>query len=303
MMRIVGIGANVYDTLIAVDGLPEEDTKKAAEYAVCCGGGPAATGISAAARLGAQCAFIGNVSGDGIGAFLKDDLKRYGVDVSHIRACPGSRAFTSVVLLNRKTATRTCVFDRGSVPKTVLDEEQKELIRQADVLMVDGNDLDAAVEAAALAQESGTLVLYDAGGRYPGVERLLERTDILIPSREFALAVTGASDAAAAAVAQYEAYSPKAVVVTCGKDGGVLYTGETVEFYPAYPAEVVDSNGAGDVFHGAFAFGVAKGFDFSKCCHFSSAVSALKCTGVGARESVPDYPQTVEFLRRNGYEL
>ncbi len=50
--------------------------------------------------------------------------------------------------------------------------------------------------------------------------------------------------------------------------------------YPIYPAEVVDSNGAGDVFHGAFASAVVRGYSPIKCCHFASCVSALKCTGV-----------------------
>ena len=69
------------------------------------------------------------------------------------------------------------------------------------------------------------------------------------------------------------------------------------------PAKVVDSNGSGDVFHGAFAAAVCKGYDYLKCCHFSSAVSGLKCTGVGARESVPDFDTTKKYLKENGYEL
>lgn len=302
-MKIVGIGANVYDTLIVLNGLPEEDTKKAAEYTVCCGGGPAATGIVAAAKLGAECAFIGNVSADNAGDFLKQDLAKYGVDVSHIHTVENARAFTSVVLLNKLNSTRTCVFDRGNIPATVLDDAAKIAIAEADVLMVDGNDLSAAIQAAEIAKENGTTVLYDAGGRYPGVEQLLPLTDILIPSKEFALSFTESNDVGIAAEKLYEKFSPKAVVITCGKDGGVLYTEKGLESYPIYPAEVVDSNGAGDVFHGAFAYALAKGFDLTKCCHFSSAVSGLKCTGVGARESVPDYITTKEYLRSNGYDL
>ena len=81
------------------------------------------------------------------------------------------------------------------------------------------------------------------------------------------------------------------------------FDGEKITEYPCYPVEVKDSNGAGDIFHGAFASAVVRGFSPLQCCHFSSAVSAIKCTGVGARESVPDFDTTIEFLRRNGYEL
>ena len=97
----------------------------------------------------------------------------------------------------------------------------------------------------------------------------------------------------------YEKYNPKVVVITQGKKGGILYDGEVRE-YPAFVVDAVDSNGSGDVFHGAFAFAVTQGFDYYKACIFSSAVSALKCTKVGARVAVPAYNETVKFLKERG---
>ena len=93
------------------------------------------------------------------------------------------------------------------------------------------------------------------------------------------------------------------VVITQGKHGGLVYDGKRAVRYPAYPAEVKDSNGAGDVFHGAFAFAVAKGYPYEKCAHFSSAVSAIKCMGLGARESVPDLGTVKAYLQQNGFVL
>ena len=101
----------------------------------------------------------------------------------------------------------------------------------------------------------------------------------------------------------YDTYRPDVVVVTQGKRGGIMFDGEKITAYPVYPADVVDSNGSGDVFHGAFAAGILKGFDFEKCCHFSSAVSALKCMGVGARESVPDFQTVKKYMEEHHYEL
>ena len=114
---------------------------------------------------------------------------------------------------------------------------------------------------------------------------------------------TGEENAEAAAKKLFDTYHPQVVVVTQGKKGGLMYMGEDVIRYPIYPAKVVDSNGSGDVFHGAFAAAISKGYDFEKACHFSSAVSAIKCTGVGARESVPDFDTVKNFLKENGYEL
>lgn len=300
---VVGIGACVMDTLVSVPHYPKEDTKLRAASTKQSGGGPTATGIVAAAKLGVCCDFIGTLSEDSVGDFLINDFKKYGVGTSGIDVLPGYRPFSSTVWLSSKTTSRTCVFDKGNLPGTVLDDAKKQLIKNAKVLMVDGNDLNCAVEAAAFARQNGVLVLYDAGGLYEGIERLLPLCDILIPSEEFALAVSGQPTAEQAAKTLFLRYSPKVVVITQGKRGGILFDGQQLANYPIYPAKVVDSNGAGDVFHGAFAAGLVLGYSYLKCCHFASAVSGLKCTGVGARESVPDFNTVKDYLRRNGYEL
>lgn len=303
MAKIVGIGACVFDTLYNVPTYPTEDTKMRATGSKCAGGGPVATGLVAASKLGESTAYIGVLSDDNGGKFLKDDFEKYGVDTTYIDVKSGCRSFASVLWLCADTATRTCVFDKGDLPALVLSEEQKKVIADADVLMVDGNELDAAVEAAKVARANGTKVLYDCGGLYPNVDRLLALTDIMIPSEEFALGHTGCKTATEAAKKLFELYSPEVVVVTQGKKGGLLFDGKDTTFYPIYPAEVVDSNGSGDVFHGAFAAGIIKGYEYFTCCHFSSAVSAIKCMGVGSRESVPDFETVKKYLKENGYEL
>ena len=303
MAKIVGIGANVFDTLYNIPTYPTEDTKMRATASKTAGGGPVATGLVAAQKLGEDTAYIGVLSDDNGGKFLKEDFIKYGVNTDFIEVKSGYRSFASVLWLCADTATRTCVFDKGDLPPLVLDDAQKQAIRDAQLLMVDGNEMDAAVEAAKIARENGTKVLYDCGGLYDGVEKLLALTDIIIPSEEFSLGHTGCKTAEEAAKKLYETYNPEVVVITQGKKGGIIYDGKNTVAYPIYPAVVVDSNGSGDVFHGAFAAAVAKGYDYLKCCHFSSAVSGIKCMGVGARESVPDFETTKNYLKENGYEL
>ena len=303
MAKIVGIGANVFDTLYNIPTYPTEDTKMRATASKNAGGGPVATGLVAAQKLGEDAAYIGVLSDDNGGKFLKDDFEKYGVKTDLIEIKSGFRSFVSVLWLCADTATRTCVFDKGNLPPLTLNEAQKQAISDAEILMVDGNEMDAAVEGAKIARANGTKVLYDCGGLYEGVERLLALTDIMIPSEEFALGHTGCNSAEDAAKKLYDLYAPEIVVITQGKRGGIIYDGNQIVAYPIYPAEVVDSNGSGDVFHGAFAAAVVKGYDYLKCCHFSSAVSAIKCTGVDARESVPDFETVKNYLKENGYEL
>lgn len=302
-VEIIGIGAVVADTLISLLRYPAEDTKMRAQAIRRSGGGPAATGVAAASRLGCRTAFFGCLSADADGDFLQADFERYGVDTSCILRLAGYRAFTSCIWLNRETGTRTCVFDKGDLPPLRLTESHLRTLTQTRVLLVDGNELEAAVQAAWTVREAGGTVLYDAGGLYDGVERLLELADVLIPSEEFALGLTGETDAQAAARLLIGRFSPRVLVITQGSRGGLLAEGGRLLRYPAYPARVVDSNGAGDVFHGAFAAGLVRGYAPAVCCHYASAVSALKCTGFGARESVPEHRAVIRYLEENGYGI
>ncbi len=303
-VQVAGVGACVADTLYTLTGFPKEDTKLRAEDSKMAGGGPVATGLVAVSKLGVSTAYLGVLSEDASGIFLKEDFEKYGVNTQAIvKYKEGYRSFSSSIWLNRTEGTRTCVFDRGNLPPYVLNEEGAAVLRQAKILMVDGNELQAAIDAATYIHAYGGKVLYDAGGRYEGVEKLLPQADILIPSAEFALGITGETDIAQAAVKLYETYQPEVVVITDGKNGGVIYQGDTVEHYEAFKVDAVDSNGAGDVFHGAFAAAVVKGYSYRECCTFASAVSAVKCTGFGARESAPDMAMLETFLRERGVTL
>ncbi len=301
--KIVGIGACVMDTLITVPKYPEEDTKLRATGLKTAGGGPVATGIVAASKLGISTGYIGVLSDDNGGKFLEEDFKKYNVDTKDIVVKSGYRSFTSTIWLSEESTSRTCVFDKGNLPELVLDDEQKESIKSAQILMVDGNEMKGAVEGAKIAKENNTKVLYDCGGLYEGVENLLKLTDIMIPSEEFALKHTQSQTVEEAAKKIMSMYSPEIVVITSGKKGGLYYDGKEMFSYPAFEVKAIDTNGSGDVFHGAFAAGIVHGYNYKECCYFSSATSAIKCTGIGARESVPDKQTVIDFLKEKGYEL
>jgi sugar/nucleoside kinase (ribokinase family) len=156
MAKIVGIGACVFDTLYNIPTYPTEDTKMRASASKVAGGGPCATGLVAARKLGESAAFIGVLSDDNGGIYLKGDFEKYGVDTSLIDVKSGYRSFASVLWLCADSATRTCVFDKGNLPALELNDEQRSAIKEAEVLMVDGNEIDAALVAASLAKENGT---------------------------------------------------------------------------------------------------------------------------------------------------
>lgn len=292
MKKVVGLGACVLDTLINCDKYPKEDTKQKAESVFLAGGGPVGNALVVMSKLGVATEVIGGFGSDNAGAYLLADFKKYGVGTDNATVLKDKTSFTSYIVLSEETATRTCVFHRGNVP-----DEPSHLrlsaIDNASVLHLDGNYLESAIVAAKYAKEKGVKVSLDAGGLYTGIERLLPYVDILIPSAEFALGLTGAKDIPSAMRELNEKYGPEILVVTDGSNGGYYWDGQKAVHYDSVKVKAVDTNGAGDTFHGAFVAAYCEGKNTKECCDFASKIAAYKCTFKGART----YPLTREIAR------
>ncbi len=300
MYEVVGVGSVLYDTLMQAEGFPKEDTKLRSNITKQQGGGPCATALVAMKKLGVSSTYVGTVGDDIYGKLIMEEFAKYQVGTEDIRIKKGCISANSFVLLNMLNATRTCVWNLGTLPPVEEGEINLETLKNAKYLHLDGHQLEAAIYAAKKAHEYGVKVSLDAGGTYPGIERLLPLVDVLIPSEEFALKITGCNTAEEAIKVLQQSYQPEILVVTQGKAGGILYREDGLLYYPAYAVDAVDTNGAGDVFHGAFIVGLIKGMEPFECACFASAVSALKCTKLGAREGVPSYEDTIEFMKNKG---
>ena len=141
MKKVVGLGACVLDTLINCDKYPQEDTKQKAENVFLSGGGPVGNALVVMRKLGLEAEVIGGFGDDNAGAYLLGDFKKYGVGVKDATVLDGAKSFTSFIVLAEDKATRTCVFDRG----TVTDEPENvklSALDNADVLHLDGNYLE-----------------------------------------------------------------------------------------------------------------------------------------------------------------
>ncbi len=297
MVEVVGIGSAVFDILMTAEGFPREDTKMQGKQTKTQGGGPCATALVAMCKLGVSSCYMGTLGDDLYGDSMMESFVHYGVDTAHIRRIPGTQSFHSVVILNLRNSSRTCIWNRGTVTSPTREDVDLELLRQAKYLHLDGHQLDTAIYAARKAHEYGVKVSHDAGGVYPGIEQLLPLVDVLIPSEEFALKLTGCEKAVDAAKKLYDTYHPETLIITQGVKGGFIWEDGKEVRYPAYPVKAIDSNGAGDTFHGAFVAARVKGMDVYDAACFASATSALKCTRFGAQEGIPGFEEVLEFMK------
>lgn len=299
MAQVVGIGAALLDILVTVNSYPQEDTKLQSLQTKFQGGGPCFTGLVAVSKLGVQSCYMGTVGDDMYGDYIRKAFDTYHVGRENVRTIPNSQSFHSVVLLNVSNASRTCVWNRGTVTPPTYDDIDLQVLKNAQYLHLDGHQMECAIYASQKAKEFGVKVSLDAGSPYPGIDRLLPLVDVLIPSEEFSLKFTGCATAEEAAAQLYEAYHPEVLIITQGSKGGFIWENGKAVRYPVFPVNAVDSNGAGDTFHGAFVAARVKGMTIAEAAAFASATSALKCTRVGAQEGIPGYEEVIAFMKEN----
>lgn len=283
MKKVFGLGACVLDTLIDCETYPVEDKKQKAIGVFRAGGGPVGNALVVMSKLGIETEVLGNFADDEASDYIIKDFIEYGVGTRYVNRVKDTVSFTSYILLNESKSSRTCVFDRGTVPDSA-DDVDTEPLKNASLLHLDGNYLECAIKCAKFCKEHGIKISLDAGGLYEGIERLLPYADLLIPSAEFATGITGESDVKAAMKKLKDDYSPEKLVVTNGADGSYFYNdcGE-IEKIGSLKVNAVDTNGAGDTYHGAFVAAYLQGKNIKECCEFATAAAAYKCTRKGVR--------------------
>lgn len=291
---IITLGYSAFDYLAIVPRMPEQDTKLVIEELVKQGGGPAATAAATAARLGARTAFIGQIGDDDLGDFMLREFDKDGVDTSRVVRCHGASQF-SFIIVDKSTGKRTILWTRSDVPTLAPDQLDRDFIQSCKLLHIDRHEVRASIEAAKWVHEAGGIVSMDAGTYDPKVNELLPLIDVLITPYAFARDATGESEPAACARALLG--SRRIAGVTNGDQGSWFATSRGQRFHvPAFKVHVVDTTGAGDVFHGAFAFALVQGWDAERCARFASAVAALKCTKLGGRTGIPTLDEAESLL-------
>jgi ribokinase len=282
---VVGVGHCTVDYLGVLERYPQVDTKVELSEFSMQGGGPVATAMVTLASLGVNVTFIGKGSDDDFGLFIRQGLREAGVDTTGLVSEQGRVSPYSFIAVERKTAKRTVFWTRGDLAPLRPEEIRMDMLEGAKVLHVDGLQMEAQIAAARHAKSAGIQVVYDAGSPRDGMDELIALTDTLIASERFAAEL--GSGALAESLKMLHSKGPGTVVITIGEDGSVGM--ETAETYivPPITVKAVDTTGAGDVYHGAFIYGMLQGWGLRERMRFANAAAGLKCRVLGGRAGIP----------------
>ena len=295
---VLCIGHAAYDLSVFVDSFPQENSKCETQELLESAGGPAANAAYLLSMWNARCAFAGLVGDDRYGSRIRAEFQAVGTDVSLLEVRPGHLTPLSVILINRQNGSRTIV--NRKIAETDLQMNSAALAGLTPrVLLFDGHELDASLEALRAFPDAVSIL--DAGSLRKGTEELAGRVDYLVGSERFALRAAGFSTlnnevGQRACISRLRERFATVVVVTLGEKGLIADDGSGFRHVPAFPAQAVDTTGAGDIFHGAFAYAVARQIAFGDALRMASMAACLSVQVAGGRASIPSLQKVREAL-------
>jgi ribokinase len=297
-MKVAGLGQCSLDNLFIIDSFPKPDTKKEVIDWTTAGGGPVATALVGLSRLGIDCSFYGITGDDEAGKKIADSLKAEDVDIKGLIVRPQSCSQVAFIAVEKGSGRRTIFWKRPSAAPLKPEEVPGDFLDNTDFLLIDGLMTAASFHAVRKAREQNIPVMLDAGSMREGMIELAGLCDYVVASEEFGRELFGNSGTfdAEAAVRHMCSFGARASTITLGDRGSITIAGDEVFRTPAFRVKVVDTTGAGDVFHGGYIFGLLKKWDIKDVVRFASAFAALKCRQLGGRAGIPTLRETEDFL-------
>ena len=294
MKKVACVGIAVRDIIFSVDSLPSGAGKVHASKRHEVGGGPAANAAVTIAKLGGQARFIGPVGDDSLGTELTDELVRLGVDTSHKRLVPGERSPLSAVVVD------------GSGERSIVNHTSRGLfvgarpveprdLEGVDAVLVDVRWLDGAVAALEWARTTGMpgIVDFDIGAT--ASQPLLDSASHVVFSADAIRRVSGRFELGDC-LREVSDLTDAWLAVTDGSNGTSWLENGKVQQVDAFEVDVIDTTGAGDIYHGAFALALAEGKTEREAIELSSAAAAISCERFGGRTGIPDRNELEAFL-------
>lgn len=292
---IVCVGAVVQDEVYRVARLPAAGIKVAAESVEERFGGPAATAAVAVSNLGGTAAYWGRVGTDTAGMAALSSLTRHGVDTTGVAVIPEGRTRRAVVMVDDH-GERCIIAYRKGLPEDA-NFLPKDNLDNVAVVLADSRWPEGSVAVFARAKVRGIPTIIDAdGGSRDDTARIMALADHVVFSAEGLRDYAGDGDPAELLRRCAVDAGSKVFAVTRGAAGSLWHIDGKLSSVPAFKVPVIDTTGCGDVFHGAYALGLAEGLATIEAARFASAVAAVKAARGRGWEGMPSRTNVMDFL-------
>lgn len=292
----VGLGIIAFDFLCKIGHFPKSNTKNKILTLNKQGGGPVPTALATLGKLEKSCTLISKLGADENAEYLLSELNSYNVNTDNCVQVDDVETPTAFILTEAESGNRTIFLYRDKRLNLTGEDVRREAIQNARILHIDGHETDACMLAAKWAKEAEMEVSIDIGSSRPISKELFELTDYAIVSEAYADAHLTPGDAKKSIEKLFK-LGVQIAGVTLDIKGSYFFDGKDMIYQPAFHVETIDSTGAGDVFHGAFLYGILQGYSLRDIAIFASAASALKCRHVGGKLGIPTLDEIINFLK------
>jgi len=245
-------------------------------------------------RWGMKTKYIGKIGEDELGQFSLHSIAQEGVEVSSVMIEPNATNQFAMIIVDGSTGERTILWNRDQRLIYRQGELRKEEVCSGKILHLDGHDIHAALQCVRWAREEGIPTLIDLDKVEPFTSELIKDIDFIITSSRFPMLYTGISDQKTALL-ELQKHTPGFLCATLGSEGAVaLLDGEFLHV-EGFKVSVVDTTGAGDVFHAGFIYGLLQNWEVAEILKFANFAAALKCRALGGRKGIPSLEEVRGF--------
>ena len=260
-------------------------------------GGKGANQAAAAARLGARVTLVARVGADDLGEASATGLAAEGIDVTHVVTDDAEPTGVALIMVDEGGENSILVAPGANARLDVAQvESARSAIESADVMLAQlESPLEAVGHAIDIAADAGVTVILNPAPARPLPESMLGRVDVLTPNRTEAHLISGEESPGAAANRLLD-MGCRAVAVTLGAAGALLFSGGASTVVPGFPVAAVDTTAAGDAFNGGLAVALAEECSLEAAVRRACAGGALAATVPGARPSLPDRASVTRLL-------
>jgi sulfofructose kinase len=295
--RILCIGMPVRDLTFRVRGVPARGSKEnATHYDEICGGNALNAAI-AIARLGGRASICGPM-GDAretSSRYIFDRLAHEGIDTKHIVHMPGLVTPISTIMID-PSGERTIVTFRDPELWKVRLPHTEMLLEDCAAILTENRCAEFCTDLCAEARRRGIPVIVDVDRAMSLREGLLTASSHLVFSSEPLQETADVTDDGTA-LKKIAKLTPSFLAGTRGPKGTIWLDEQgNLQETPAFPVHTVDTLGAGDVFHGAFALAITEKQELREALRFASAAAALKCTRFGGAFAAPQRAEVEQLL-------
>jgi len=297
IVDFTGIGENATDIVLRLKDFPARDGKTDTVSREVRLGGQVATAVVATAAWGLRCRYVGAAGSDHNAELHQHDLRSRRID-SHLLRIPHAESRLSYILVEQNSGSRAVLAHRDPRVQLARTYLKKDWFQRSRLVHVDGENPEASRIAASWAREADVPVMCDLDQFRDSLRFLLPQVDYPVLSLGVLEPLGGSNDPLVALPAIRARYGSIAICTTLGEQGALAWTGDRFWYAPAYRVPVVDTTGAGDLFHAGFAYGLLQGWDLQHILEFGCAAAGLNCQAHGARGGIQTLA-SIERLRKS----